>query len=251
MSSVERTGWGVAISGHQFDLEDVAKMFPGSTAPSAQWHTHNNQRMLVLTAPELTTLGSSGEVRKASRDLLQEVNGLLACREGSGHIALDCVVEFKSDGSLRRHIFADIKEGLSIRTRFSATATLTRDGDTQVEERVEPAETPTARHLRIARANPALHSAIKHLADAKNLRDLYVVHEALSKAAEQACGEKREALKRIGWISTSDQQRFKQSANVTRHSEYGAAPHASPMDFHEAKRVVAKAIGRAVEYFDQ
>jgi hypothetical protein len=111
-----RAGWGAALGGHQFDLEDWRDALK---PPFDPWVVQT-ERGAALCSKVLDVALSPTEVQDRSKPLIEMLNGALAVSRGTRSVSFEGVIEFMSDGSERRHVLATLSaaEGRSTARAF-------------------------------------------------------------------------------------------------------------------------------------
>jgi hypothetical protein len=240
--TASRSGWGVVLEGERFDLDDWREAFKQPFGPLDPW-VMEAKFGSILRSSRLDGEATASKVCERAKALMDEVNGAIRASYGAGVVRRGDIVEILSDGTLRRHVFAQLDEVLRIRLR-SAVVRLDPDGKPYPEPPPEPSR--PQRWLRIAAEDDLLADALTYFARCDDWFDVYKALECLIQRF--AGGEKDgqvERFRRLGWANADEITRLRKTANSKRHARGSFDPPARPMEHTEARHLLATLMASA------
>jgi hypothetical protein len=225
-TSPSRIGWGAAIEGHQFDLED----WQDALKPPFDPWVVDTGRGPVVRSKALDLASSETEANDLSEALIETLNGALAASRRTRPVRLGGVVEFMSDGIERRSAFAAIKEGIEARSRAAAVGTaIGPDGKPSPSPSPEPSE--AQRWFGIAASDDVVADALTYFSRGDDWFDIYKALECL--IIRFGVGSEGDFFK-LDWVP-SRVRLLKQTANYARHARRKFDPPEDPMPRDEAR----------------
>lgn len=224
--------WGAAVTGHKFDLQDWADDLKGPFEPYVLMVARpDSPPVTTLVGGDLRHCSTSEEAYVIAVSLVRRLSGLIGAHRNADRVQFDGIIEFMPDGSFVHHKYATAS--FRGRSRFSARGTA-------VGGSPMPPEASYAQ-LALSTTSQALLDALEHFDRADNWPDLYKAFEAL----KSHVGDMTQ-LKALGF-SGKKLDLFSHTANsLFRHDRSATQPPPSqPMEFREAKRLIADIIKAA------
>jgi hypothetical protein len=153
----------------------------------------------------------------------------------------DAVVELFDSGSPSRHIFMEIKEGITIRSRVSAVLTVI---DSEGNERPTPPlpkRTDAQKALRLCLRKEDMAEALEHFSKAgqNNWTELFKAYEAVGLCVGGN-------LVKLGWTNNDGAERFIKTCHHYRHHKHPLPDR--PMGWGEAKHFVRALLNKALDH---
>ena len=247
--AASRSGWGVVLEGHVFDLDYWREAFKQPFDPLDPW-VMETKFGPILRSSQLDGEATASAACERAKALMDEANGAIRASYGAGVVQRGDIVEILSDGTFRRRVFAQIEEVLRVKPR-SAVVRLDPDGTPYPEPPLERSE--PQRWLSIAAEDSArsgdetalLADALTYFARCDDWFDVYKALECLI----GRFGEGKEGkFLALGWANSTKIKLLKQTANVERHSRRGrpgVVPPPHPMERTEARELLAQLMARA------
>ena len=220
------------LSGHPFDLDELARAFPTGDA-----RVVNEGDEYYLTSPELDEAQSTEARRAVALRLLRRLNGIARLGRAD-HRNVELEDRF-TDPSGNDHTVRVVQE--EIRIRDSVTAVVTRANGEVVPPPPPPAP-PGPALLRVAGRHPDALEALDLMGGSASLTwvDLYKVFEIVRDAVRPA------PLARTGWVTKDDLHTFHGSANLpsvsgeqARHARMAGTPQRS-MTIDEGREFIGR-----------
>ena len=234
--AASRSGWGVVLEGERFDLDDWREAFKQPFGPLDPW-VMETKFGPTLRSSRLDGEATASKVCERAKALMDEVNGAIRASYGAGVVRRGDIVEILSDGTLRRHVFAQLDEVLRIRLRL-ALVRLDPDGKPYPEPPPEPSR--PQRWLRIAAEDDLLADALTYFARGDDWFDVYKALECF----EMRFGGEEE-FRSLGWADKGKIKLLKRTANSGRHARKKFDPPPHPMERTEARDLLATLMARA------
>lgn len=220
--------WGVALEGHEFDLEDWKDCLCAPFDPSVQVvdlpdSSGATTKTYLLSSTEFAPCTEAREVREIAIPLIRKLNALLAVHRGSDTVRLSAVVQQRSDGSYHRFGFAELSATLR-GIRLRATGTLSGGKPLPPQ--------PSFVQKALTTKQTDLLAALEHYSRADNWYDLYKAFEAI----EDHVGH-RSQISTLG-VSGRAVSDFGMSAEIARHHKPSGKPK-RVLTFAEGRQFVA------------
>lgn len=239
---MSRIGWGVALEGHDFDLEDwEAALKP----PFDPWIVRANSTF-ALRSSAFDVASSATEVRDRAFVLLALLNGALAAIHNARIVRFGGVLEFLSDGSNRRTVFVEGRAEGRSKARASAVV-LGPDG----QEKPPPLQrqSDVQLWLQIADTDAKLSDALTYFSRSDNWFDIYKALECLI----FRFGGGKKAFLREDWtpVTPDEIEILWTTANNERHASYRNKPNPSPMPRERAQELLGTLIKLAFDRAQQ
>jgi hypothetical protein len=154
---------------------------------------------------------------------------------GSRPLKLENVVEVLSDGTYRRHAFAEVS-GTLMRLCSRATGIVTGG----ISEKPTPQPSNVQKAIEGAALKELLADALIYIGRAPSWFDIYKALECV----EELFGGERKFLA-VSWVDSDETKRLKRTANAFRHATKKFEPPPEPFELMAAHQVVASLIRRA------
>lgn len=215
--------WEARLSGEDFDLSQAKRLC-------------NNQRISInkvdeqwfLSSSEFEGLKDASEVHSRAKKIAVTLSGALNILNGyKGSLSVDSVHKLSPEGKRSVTILAE-PVNFTIRTSF--TATLTKSDGT-VETR--SSEDPTNSWMELSFENKKVSKIFRLTSMEWDWVNMYRIYEVIQSDVGKKTNE---------WISGTDLERFKHSANsvevagdASRHGKEKTQPPKNPMEIKEAK----------------
>lgn len=242
MSDEDRSRWGVELKGHLFDLEDWEADLRPPFDPSVVVlpdMIKPDTRMWILQSDSFDGCTSASDVREIAISLVRTLSGMIGVRRSAMSVTLGNVIEFRADGSLGSHAFA---EG----AQFVGRAKTRGVGVAVIDGVVQKPDPPTASYAQsmIHGLSDDLRAALRYYDMADNWYDLYKSYEAvLSHLNPRNEARAKDKLKKLGF--THDELKgLKGSAQHHRHHKTDAS---NDFTFPEAKALTRRIIDAVLQ----
>ena len=226
---MHKPGWGIRLTG---DVIDLGYWESGLQPPFDPWiEIESGER--VLRSESFDELASGEDVRVTGIALIDRLNGAFAISHQARSVKLNGVVEFTATGKVNRHIFV-AHATFEIRGVAANITVETFGPDGKPSPTPPPQPSPVQSWSSTAEQDPVLDDALIYFGKATDWFDLYKALESL----ELKAGGKQ-AFLALGWASASQIKLLKRTANWARHAKRKNPPPPQPMDFAEARTLVA------------
>ena len=159
--TASRTGWGVVLGGHEFDLDYWREAFKQPFDPLDLW-VMETKFGPILRSSLLDSKARANAAYESAEALMAEANGALGVSHRARVVQLEAIAEVFSDGACQLHMPpARIASELRIKSSFIATL-LRADGTPYPEPPPEPSSPQL--WLRIAAEDDLLADALTYFA---------------------------------------------------------------------------------------
>ena len=223
--------WQVQMQGQASDLEHLARHF---TSGPFRVLIDERDGCFLCESDLFVACKTPEDVLKRANDELCILSGVLhAVRDSPGPLRAGAVYRHNVAGG--RNVFDFIQETACVRSELCEVAEMVRDADGSV---ITSPGSRTVTIAQLARTDIAVAKAMRLLAspDHRSWVGLYRIYEVIEDDVKSEC-----ALKRRGWGTEQDRNRFKHSANsvavagdFARHGkELGQLPK-QPMSLEDA-----------------
>lgn len=233
--------WGIKLEGHSFDLDDWANTLKKPFDPwIEQRHIGNDEPdEFVLHWSGFDNLPTSSAVEEKAPLIIDRLNSVMWIERKTHPVHAGPIVEFLPDGS--RHFFVTISANIVARAKASAVGVAISPTGTALPP-PEPTESTAQKWLSQCDAHELLADALTYFSKL----DWFDIYKAIECLEDKFGGEAR--LKKLAWISSSEIERLKWTANsLYRHRKGGRSPPPTPMTIEEARGALAILIRRAFE----
>jgi len=238
--TASRIGWGVVLGGHAFDLELWREAFKQPFDPLDPW-VMETKFGPILRSSQLDGAATASAAYERAKALMDEVNGAMRASRRTETVRLEGIVEILSDETVRRQLFEQTGEVLRLKGR--AVGGIGLDGAPEPPKPDEPSE--PQQWLSIAAEDDLLADALTYFARGDDWFDVYKALECLEMRFGGARKGQVERFRGLGWADPDKIKLLKQTANSGRHARKKFDPPPDPMEWTEARDLLAKLMARA------
>lgn len=222
--------FGLALTASANHQQDWLDQFGGPFEPHVELVRNGEVEFLCLKSARLDGMTTPGEIYQAGKQIVRELNAIVAGIFGESSVNCIGAVEFKEDGTIARHLFMEV-EPIKIRARARAVGVaLDKDGNVIVQP---PAATAGNNAFRAANLSQPIADALTYLAGAPQWFELYKAFECLRDHALLA--------------ESGETRRFTHTANAAaRHRRGKYEPPKDPMSLDDALALLRSLINDAI-----
>lgn len=234
-------GWGVEITGHQFDIADWADELERPFDPWIERFERNGRETVALRSSAFDGVTTAAEARAIGSQMIEQVKGALLIVTGHrADIQQEASLYVDAHGKVQGHAFLRAEPGV-FRMRASRATLTAYDGHGNIIPPPPPQPSMAQQWTRAGLAKDRLGELLVYLGRADNWFDLYKALEV----AEELAGSGEEGLAAVTGTSLRKVKRLKQSANFYRHAGGRHKLPGKPVELNEARaqlQLMAKAI---------